>query len=483
VKVYLQAFSKIPERGLNLPGDKTVNVRKCFYLGFRFYFQEAKLRYLFSGVTYFGLLKTAVGMFLNDFRTYPKATLFFLCQAYILEIPDEDNALGEIALAEIEKKIFWVSRQAVLGGVIPNFLDESIDYDFYRQSKFTFLRIWATSLTPRINLGRIPNASKISASKVRISDIPDYGTPQVVKLFNAKVLHGSVVTVQSDFYPLDNSQFGSLHWPHHSPVKTQDGHFLLDATKSVDISVGIFVGHSQSWYHFLIEILPRYLAIPDNERQAPVVLPRGANERIIEILRLFGFSNFLQVGPLECARASTLTTVQTPSRQTSSFSHGFNKTLIELQSSFEKIFSEANSGEFTKCEKIYVQRPLNVFRQISNRDELSKCLEERGFQVVHPENMYALDQIRLFRNAKLIIAESGASLTSLLFSQRGTKVLEIQQIEDRSITFWHDFCTKLGMDHHKFYSEPSLKLMSNRGLRVNIESFTRTVESLLVEQT
>jgi hypothetical protein len=69
---------------------------------------------------------------------------------------------------------------------------------------------------------------------------------------------------------------------------------------------------------------------------------------------------------------------------------------------------------------------------------LEKFLGKNGFQVVRPELLSAQEQIEVFRSANLVVAESGAAMTNLMFMRPNTTVIEIHPIDDAT-GFWSEF--------------------------------------------
>lgn len=75
-------------------------------------------------------------------------------------------------------------------------------------------------------------------------------------------------------------------------------------------------------------------------------------------------------------------------------------------------------------------RPIYVSRQRSKRagayeDELANALADRGFQIVHAQELSVSEQIALFTNATCIVAPHGAGLANAVFARSGTPVIEI----------------------------------------------------------
>ncbi len=85
--------------------------------------------------------------------------------------------------------------------------------------------------------------------------------------------------------------------------------------------------------------------------------------------------------------------------------------------------------EFKKnCfEYIYISRNSDAKnnRKIINEEELVEILNRFGFIKINLSSFSIIEQINIFKNAKFIIAPHGAGLTHLLFSNKGTKVIEL----------------------------------------------------------
>ena len=71
---------------------------------------------------------------------------------------------------------------------------------------------------------------------------------------------------------------------------------------------------------------------------------------------------------------------------------------------------------------------------------------------MHLENLPILDQVKLFNNAKLVIAPHGAGLTNLIFSQPKIKVLELLPSSYVQPYFWI-ICNLLNLNHHYLIEE------------------------------
>ena len=84
--------------------------------------------------------------------------------------------------------------------------------------------------------------------------------------------------------------------------------------------------------------------------------------------------------------------------------------------------------------KLYVTRRNAKVRRLINEEEVAGYLRERGFEVVALEKRPLREQVQLFAEAALVVAQHGAGLVNLLFS-RDVRVLEVCSDEDRQIFF------------------------------------------------
>lgn len=64
-------------------------------------------------------------------------------------------------------------------------------------------------------------------------------------------------------------------------------------------------------------------------------------------------------------------------------------------------------------------------RSLINNGEISEMLNARGFYIPDLASMSFLDQVRLFKSAKIIVAPHGSALSNIIFCLKGVAVLEL----------------------------------------------------------
>ncbi|HDR9135125.1 glycosyltransferase 61 family protein [Burkholderia sp. SIMBA_043] len=93
----------------------------------------------------------------------------------------------------------------------------------------------------------------------------------------------------------------------------------------------------------------------------------------------------------------------------------------------------ARHGEDPRGRKLYITR-RNLgnaslaagARVMQNEGELIQALESHGFEIVEPSRLSALEQIRLFSSANMIVGASGSAMFNAVFCHPGTKLVDIE---------------------------------------------------------
>ena len=65
-------------------------------------------------------------------------------------------------------------------------------------------------------------------------------------------------------------------------------------------------------------------------------------------------------------------------------------------------------------------------RRLETREEVTELFADRGFELVRPEQMPFMDQVRMFANAAVVAGEGGSGLHGTVFSPAGLITLELR---------------------------------------------------------
>ena len=78
--------------------------------------------------------------------------------------------------------------------------------------------------------------------------------------------------------------------------------------------------------------------------------------------------------------------------------------------------SQAECDHISFSPKVFISRRKALGRRITNENEVLEALEPLGFATYILEEMSYIEQVKLFAQAKVIIAPHGAGLTNLIFA-------------------------------------------------------------------
>lgn len=175
-----------------------------------------------------------------------------------------------------------------------------------------------------------------------------------------------------------------------------------------------------SYYHFLLEEVPRLLWALEQYRDLTIVVHNSASSYIRRVLDLVSklpdFNCGLIYTNSEVFQFSSY--VFTQAEAYSGFVHIDDLLLIR------KHLLMGTAETFNAEKKIYVAR-CNASRSFENEGQVVELMLKNGFEIVTPETMDFQSQVALFRDAVVVVAPHGAGLANLLWCSPGTEVIEI----------------------------------------------------------
>lgn len=150
----------------------------------------------------------------------------------------------------------------------------------------------------------------------------------------------------------------------------------------------------------------------------------------------------------------------------------------------ERLVKAANASP-NPDRRLYISRRNAPSRRVQNEHKVETLLNSFQFETIVTENMSFQEQIRLFAQAEMIVANHGAGLTNIWFALAGAKVLDIIR-RDRpgwAYVYW-SLADALGHEYWYFWSEkvPS----SDRTVRASddfipIDKLEQTLRAMCIE--
>ena len=243
--------------------------------------------------------------------------------------------------------------------------------------------------------------------------------PSCIEITNAVVL-GSVGIVGVGRHVIAETLWHTE--PHRHRYRMVAGSAELDLGMPATLegtTVSILVGAAESYWHALIDAVARLVLVPDEVwPKIDRVLYPSTGVRVPEMLDLFGLPSGVEKREVKPHESFSVDDVIPPSSLPGLFDS--HPTLRR------KAFARLGAAVDVRGEthrRIFIDRRGSPLRQLTNEDELIAALSE--FVPVRLETLTVAEQIRLFRNADIIVAPHGAGLTNIGFSRPGTVVIEL----------------------------------------------------------
>ena len=182
--------------------------------------------------------------------------------------------------------------------------------------------------------------------------------------------------------------------------------------------------------HWLVDILPRlYLleaaGFPIDDLS--FLIPNSTPAFGLDWLKLLGLSEsqFVRYDPnLETVRVEELlvpTMVNNNARVSSLFGNIVKFLQLRLTRTHPSLFEGGGH------RKIFLSRSkASQSRQLANRARIEDIATKAAFEIVLPEQLSLLAQIRVFVEAKELVGEYGSALHGSIFSSPGTKICALR---------------------------------------------------------
>ena len=156
--------------------------------------------------------------------------------------------------------------------------------------------------------------------------------------------------------------------------------------------------------------------------------------------------------------------------------HPDDQTPGAMQWIGQQIVESVPVGQEEKPVRIYISRSLPSARVVANEKELLPRLLEMGFQIWSLEKMPFEEQVRLFRNAEIVVGPHGAGFTNLIFSRPGTRVVEIQAERCERRCYWA-LCAELKHVYRPYLGSPQLpERKGEPDINVEIDELIRDLQ-------
>jgi hypothetical protein len=412
---------------------------------FKFFLQSVNFEYFKLRLKKISLLKVVLLKITKDTQQSKSNYIF----GYRISIPFSAN-IGVLSFSvEGDLRNSWTSRVSINNGVKPFSMSHSIEYDFQRfPDKFSVF-VWGVDWPfDRGNVNSLIGFStKLPVIEIEVKKNLSDNLLTFYEVEKCSILHSMLPVVGRTVFPTDLYNFIDDSWPCDRAISFNKKTLCIAGpNKQVHFeNESVFFGSSTSWYHFLIEVFPRYLIFGiENMKNKTPVIEHDLPQQILQVLNTLTGNNPIKILPYETANFRKIH-LSIDARFPDQFNLQSRKDdILLVRKFFEHTF---NLKKADVHRKIFILRKNNLFRYSKNLHLLIDFFEQDDFEFIDPGTLSMNDQIKYFSQAKIIIGETGSALTSLLFCSNTCHVIEIN-LHNFMPGFFEDFCNILSIKHN-----------------------------------
>ena len=216
---------------------------------------------------------------------------------------------------------------------------------------------------------------------------------------------------------------------------------LLDADAeviAVEEPAATVINPNLVYGHFLLEMLPRLhlLSVARDLGVAfrlafPRGLPYGKAEWLLGFIRLYiPEAEVLWYDPAHqrvrapCILSPTMLHLGTPYR--------YHPAMAVAAADVKRRVG-VRVGHADPSRRLYLSRsrfPRTGWRQLANEEEIEAVFRNRGFDVLHPQEMTLSDQLQAYHDAEVLAGPYGSQMHNSLFAGRGARVIVLNEINN-----------------------------------------------------
>jgi hypothetical protein len=270
---------------------------------------------------------------------------------------------------------------------------------------------------------------------------------QLLKVFNATVLG------KSDFIEIDSAllHHDLIDFKRDLPPEEYHAYYLFDHKRNYvfkkrgesnkllkfNQAFSMIGSCSPNYVHWMTEVLPKLSILNSVEhgldRGIPMIIDAGLHQNIIESIELLNKCNrqiiYVKKGEyLRCDELYTLSPTAYAPFHFRKFNSNMNLNPSFVSYSMESInllrstLINASIVSPKIRSKIFIKRS-SITRNLLNSNEIEVYLKSQGFIVIEPETLSFREQVSLFSNANIVVAQGGAALANIIFMPQGAKLV------------------------------------------------------------
>lgn len=419
---------------------------------------------------------------IRDIVKHPKFMIYSLLKTK--EIVTEPVHVEDLPLRLVPSSSqtrIWISRTSIRVGLFPSNLDESLEYDRLRNPGQFEVLVRSAFSQGTYQLFRKESYDFYFPTKLK--DVR-YGV-EYETIKDVEILHGRFAVTSNSILQISNTRKEIIRRsPGYIEISGNKIHVLSSFECIRLLDQAVFFGSNLNWFHFIVECLTRYMALPmDKLDGVPIVLERGVHPNIIELCRILSKAEPVLVGPCESVYVRNLQLCREFGVGDSIDSSPRSELLLQIRDRLLQSFPDLKNRP-DNLDNFYFRRKAKLFRPLQNEKRLVKTLEKLDFKFIYPEDLTVRELAEVLNRAHLVIIESGAAMTNLMFAPDWVKVIEINP-GDGGFGFWRKFLEPFKLEHGGVVGKSRIfgpKGLCSDGYSVQIKTIRSQIALLTLEK-
>lgn len=212
---------------------------------------------------------------------------------------------------------------------------------------------------------------------------------------------------------------------------------------------------SNNYFHWLIEYLPRVLMLQNTENY-PYLIEKNLPPPLLESLKIFlpKDAKMIFYDHTKTLRFKNLLVPSLPIYHPDNFDIPYWQGAAVSREHIQFLIQTIQSAMGPKWNIIRPERKVCISRKnyqgraIANQKEIEDYLQQLGFEIVYPETMSFLEQISLFRSAKVVIGATGAAFANSIFCQNGSLIFNFIADHNQDYCMFSNLAQSVGVKYY-----------------------------------
>lgn len=264
--------------------------------------------------------------------------------------------------------------------------------------------------------------------------------PLIAKLNDVIVVAGTryVVTNLNAVIHDEEAHFGgqgnvAIKWSHARRLPRNRVVLECKARQGAWVESGIhlMLESANNYFHFIVEVLPRMILMEsaDIPLSVPFLVQDGLHPNIRKLIDLANSARrpvlYLEPDTLYCVKHLYMASDSAAILDAYFGGEAASQSTMDVErirAAVRRCDGHFPRSSMTGGRRIFIGRG-GATRVLKNQHEIEARLVELGFEIVRVDDLDTESQIRLFRQASLVIAPTGAQLTNMVWCPPNTRVI------------------------------------------------------------